>query len=143
WGILAILHFRKIFIHQMKYVAIIGTTFSIAAAIILEPSIAHFSSVYYILIIMLIYMDLGLTIYSILFGLGLMIYMAFFQSGIELTEDMTSSYFFYYIMISILIFSLLRVSQFMIQNIEMSYSQTETLLEEQTRHQEALLNLVD
>lgn len=143
WGILAILHFRKAFTEQMKYVAVIGTTISIAAAIILEPSTAHFVSVYYILIITLIYMHLGLTIYSVLFGLGLMSFMAFFQDGVELTEHMISSYFFYYIMIAILIFALLRVSHFMDQNIEKSYAQTEQLLEEQTVSQTDLVRLIE
>lgn len=143
WAVLAILHFKKILINQMKYVAVIGTTLSITAAIVLEPSITHFSSVYYILVITLIYMHLGLTIYSVIFGLGLIIYMSFFQTDIGMTDDMISPYFFYYIMISILIFALLRVSQFMVQNIEKSNLQTEKLLEEQTAQQEALVNLVN
>lgn len=143
WIVLAIIHFRKILVKQMKYIAIIGTTLSITAAIILEPSITHFSSVYYILILTLIYMDLGLTIYSVLYGLGLIIYMSFFQEDIGLTAEMISPHFFYYIMIAILIFALLRVSHYMLQNIEKSNEQTEQLLSEQTAQQEALMNLVN
>lgn len=143
WATLAVLHFGRKLVHQTKYIAIIGTTISITAAIVLEPAITNFSAVYYVLVITLIYMHVGLTIYSVIYSLGIMVYMSFFQDSIGVTPEMISPYFLYFIMISILSFALLRVSHFMVKNIEESNAQTEKLLEEQTIHQEALVRLVD
>lgn len=143
WAVIAYLHLAKKLIPYLKYVAIVGSSISITVAIVAEPSITHYSSVYYLLVLALIYMDLPLTIYSVIYGLGLVIYMSFFQSGLTIESDMISPYIFYYIMVSILIFALLRVYHFMLKNIEDSIEQSEHLLQEQTKQQETLVNLVN
>lgn len=126
----------------MRYVAIIGTSISITVAIVLEPSITNFSSVYYLLILTLIYMDLPLTVYSIIYGLGIMIYMSFYQD-IGVTNEMLMPYFLYYILIAILMFAFLRVSNFMIRTIEEANEKSEQLIKEQEAQQDALLRLVN
>src|SRR5699024_5268981 len=113
------------FINEMKYIAVIGTSISITVAIVLEPAITNFSAVYYILVITLIYMHVGLTIYSVLYSLSIMVYMGIFQEGIGVTTEMLAPYFLYFIMIAILSFALLRVSYFMVRNIEDANAQTE------------------
>lgn len=142
WAVIAALHFTKTLVPHLKYVAIIGTSLSITIAIVLEPSIAHMASVYYLLVIALIYMDVKLSAYSIVFGLGLLVYMLFFQDGLKVPEVDISSYIFYFVMISILILAFLRVSYFLERRIDESFVETETLLTQQTIDQQRLEQLI-
>lgn len=131
WGLIAYLHLTKTLVRQLKYVAIIGSSLSITVAIVLEPSVAHTTSVYYLLVISLIYMDVILSAYSIIYSFGLLIYMLFFQDSLTIPPDEVSSYLFYFIMISILIFAFLRVSYFLEKRIDESFQETEALLRQQ------------
>lgn len=104
------------------------------------------ASIYYLLIIALIYMDVKLSAYSIVYGLGLLIYMLFFQDGLQINEADLSSYMFYFVMISILIFAFLRVSHFLERRIEQSFVETDALLEQQAKdraHLEQLIHAVN
>lgn len=143
WVIIAYLHLSKRLTAYLKYVAIIGSSISITVAIILEPSITHISSVYYLIVLALIYMDSILTVYSIIFGFGLLCYIIFIQDGIGIESEMIQSYLFYYIMTAILIFALLRVSRFMLDKIEEAFTKSDQLIAEQNKQRDSLLSLVN
>lgn len=143
WGAIAFVHLSKRFLHELKYVAVIGTSLTIAVAIIYEPSVTNIAAIYYIIVLTLIYMHTALTIYSIVFGGGLLVYVLFFQEGLGVTPDMYQPYIFYYLTISILIFALLRVSNHMLKENREAQKQTEQLLEEQQAQQASLMNLVN
>lgn len=83
-----------------------------------------------------------LTIFSIIYGMGLLCYMLFIQEGLGIESEMITPYLFYYIMTPILIFSLLRVSKYVMEKTKTAHKRTEELLLEQNKQRETLINLI-
>lgn len=143
-GIMAYLHVNRKGIHFIKYWAIGSSAIITTYTIINTPSETSVLSVFYILILAFIYMNLKLSIISIIYGLALLLYMLVFQAKlINWEEGSTATYIIYYVIISLLLFSLLKVSQFFMKQTEESRTLTEELLQKQTVQQTALLNLVN
>ncbi|ADU30301.1 methyl-accepting chemotaxis protein [Evansella cellulosilytica] len=141
WGTFGFLHFRRKLILKVPYIAVYGTALSTTLVLLTTPNATNVFTIYYLIILALIYMNSKIS-YSIQFyGLLMMIYLVFFQDSIS-TEDQIS-YILYYILISILIFSFLKVSSGINDQIKQSSEQTKLLLEQQREEKNKLIQLVN
>lgn len=142
--VMTYLHINRKGIHFLKYWAIGSSAFITAYTVVNTPTETSVLSVFYIVILAFIYMNVKLSIISIAYGLGLLLYMLIFQAkDIDWEEGSTSTYIIYYFIISLLLFSLLRVSQFFMKQTEDARTKQEELMEKQKEQRNALVDLVN
>ncbi|MFB9328429.1 methyl-accepting chemotaxis protein [Paenibacillus aurantiacus] len=136
--IFGILHFMRKGIRVIGYYAIAGTLVSSTYLMVATPDLNNVFLIYYAIMMSLIYMRLPLTAGVSLWGLGLLIFL------ISKTDDSSaaSAYVIYYLLLNILFFSLLRVSNYVMKEIEASRAETEQLLAAQQAQKEELIGFV-
>ncbi|TLS48441.1 chemotaxis protein [Paenibacillus antri] len=137
----AALHLKRVWIMKLKYVAVIGSALSSLYTIVSSPDATNVFSVYYLLVLTLIYMSMPLMIAIETYSFGLLIFLLFVQDT-GIAPDKASTYLIYFVLISILLFSLLRVSNHLMKDTERSRSDAEELLEQQRRQKEGVIAVV-
>ncbi|MEN2766919.1 methyl-accepting chemotaxis protein [Ornithinibacillus xuwenensis] len=143
WVPFFILHVSRKWIFQIKYIAIIGTALSTTYSMLTTPDSTNIITLFYLVILTLIYMNLKLSIFVNVYGLLLIGYMMFFQSEIfSAKEGSEITYLIYYALIMIVTFSLLKVSDYMMKQIETSRSEAESFYKDQEKQKEALQALI-
>jgi methyl-accepting chemotaxis protein len=141
--VIGILHYSRRWINYIKYIAIGTSVISTTLSVIMQPDTMNVFSIYFLVILTLIYMETKLTISAVIYGFILLLYMLIGQGDkIGVNSDSIATYFIYYILISVLLFSLLRVTRFLNKDMELSRLETERLMAEQTQQKEAVLRLV-
>src|SRR5690554_4429348 len=115
----SILHFTRKWIGYIGYIAIVGTAISITATSVFSPTMTNVLGIFYFLILTMIYMHYWTVIVSGIYGLFVLIVVinsqkdsAYFNSEEGIT------YYIYYILICILLFSLLKVSNHVSREME-------------------------
>nr|WP_042356794.1 methyl-accepting chemotaxis protein [Bacillus rubiinfantis] len=139
------LHITRKFIFQLKYWAVICSVLLSAYMLIIDPSITRILSIILVAVLATIYMDQLLSILTLLFGLGMLAYILFFQAAqglISVQKEDSFIFFIYYLLISVLLLSLQRVSNRYIKQIEAAKQTSEELLEKQEKQRYSLINLV-
>lgn len=126
----AVLHFKRWLISSLCYIAIVASAISSTLQMLQKDDlVTNAFSAYYLLIMALVYMRLWPWIISAAWGLG---YTLYITNG----EATGSTYIIFYILLSVLMFCVLRVSDYMNKTTTEARKQTELLLnqiEEQKR----------
>lgn len=143
WLPFVILHMSRKWIFKIKHIAIVGTALSSAFGVIAAPTTLNIISIIYLVILTLIYMEMKMSIVINAFGFLLMVYMLVFDADIFGTqEDLGFIYIIYYVLIAIVTFSLLKVSNYMLAQVETARNQGEAFLKEQEIQKQSLEKLI-
>ncbi|WP_257535888.1 methyl-accepting chemotaxis protein [Metabacillus litoralis] len=143
WGLFAVLHIKRKLVMYLSYLAVLGSAVSTSITLLLQPSALNVFSIYYLIILALIYMNKKLSILTQIYGLFMLLYMLYAQSEtISIPEEDKITYIIYYLLITILILSLLQVTQHMMKQVEESRKNTESLLARQQEQKDSILQLV-
>ncbi|WP_186576045.1 methyl-accepting chemotaxis protein [Aquibacillus kalidii] len=144
WGSYFFLHVKRKAIFHIKYIAIVGTILSTTLSIVTTPSQMNFITIIYIIILALIYMDTKLSIATGIYGLLVVIYISVAQGEkLGLSETDQATYFIYFILIAIVTFALIRISNFMMKEIDESRAAAEKMSAEQALQKQELVDLVE
>lgn len=135
------LHFTKRFIPYFCYLAVGLTASNTTVMVFTQPDLSNIFQIYFFIIITLIYMRLSLIAASA-YGLGLLIYMIKTTKEFEMSSDLASKYVIYFILINIVLFSLLRVTNYVLREMAQSRKTTEELMFIQQHQKIAILNMV-
>lgn len=142
-SIVGFLHFRRKWIYSIPYIAVSGTAVSSTITLFTNPSVTNILSIFFLVLLSLIYMNKLLTILAQVYGLGMLILMMTVQSDvIHFEEGSQATYIIYYILISIIIFALLYVSDYVMKQMRESHQKSESLMQQQMKQQETLISLV-
>ncbi|MCI3923971.1 methyl-accepting chemotaxis protein [Paenibacillus sp. TRM 82003] len=142
-AIVAFLHIRRKFVMQVQYIAVVGSVLSSSVSFFLSPDATNVFSLYYLLMLVLVYMNLPMIIAVEAYGFGLLLYMIYGNgdaAGVDPASGIT--YIIYYILISIMIFSLLRVSRHLQKDMDTARLRSEELMKEQAQRREAAIAVI-
>lgn len=141
--LIGVLHFRRKAIGLIKYIAIGANVISTSISILMSPSATNVFSIYFLIILTLIYMEMKLTAPILVYGLLMLIQSTVIQGEeVGISSANVSSYFIYYVLIAILLLSLQKVSRNLIEDMESAREETERLMQEQATQKETVLKLV-
>ncbi|MFD1737861.1 methyl-accepting chemotaxis protein [Bacillus salitolerans] len=144
WGTFTFLHFKRKLIMQLPYIAVIGTAMPTTITLVLQPAATNVFSIYYLVILALIYMNRKISIASLVYGFFMLIYMLYLQNNvISIAEEEKITYLIYYVLITILIFSLLQVSAHINKEMNDSRKESEALVKLQQDQKDSLIQLVN
>lgn len=125
----AYLHFSRKFIHYLCYFAVITSGISTTVQLIGKPDSMNIFSVYYMMIMALIFMKMVPWLISAAWGLFLMVYQFIGQKDVlQLDPQTAPTYIIYFILISILMFAALKVSGYMNKSMADARAQAEQFL---------------
>lgn len=142
-AVYAFLHFKRVWIHHICYFAVSASIISSSVSLITSPNIANTFSIFYMLILSMIFMKLWPTLISIVAGFVMLYYILIIQKDtIQLDSTSAPTFFILYILIAVLLFALLKVSTQLIKNMELSTNQAELLgVQQQTQKELAFTNI--
>lgn len=130
-------------IAALGYVAVISTCISTLTIVLASPNLNNVFSVYYLIVMALIFMNLRLLIIATVVGLGMMIQILYIQKDLlQVADDIQLTYMIYYVLITVLFFALFTVSQQVMKRMEEARGQTEQLLDRQAAQQSSLIERV-
>ncbi|MDF2668240.1 MAG: chemotaxis protein [Paenibacillus sp.] len=128
--IFGFLHFRRLLIPYLCYIAIFSSALSNTLQMLQQTDlVTNAFSAYYLLLMALVYMRLWPWVISAVWGFG---YTLYITNG----EEAGSTYIIFYVLLSLLMFCVLKVSDYMNKSVADARMQTEQLLkqiEEQKR----------
>ncbi|WP_152391836.1 methyl-accepting chemotaxis protein [Paenibacillus guangzhouensis] len=136
------LHFTSRWIPQLRYLAVGGSILTNAIVVTTTDAISNNLSIYLMLVLTVIYMDLKLILTSIVVGLGMTIYVFYGHSLSEEMHMLAPGFIIYYVIISGLLFALLRVSNHMSRGEARAKQETDELLHQQKEQKESLIGNV-
>ncbi len=134
----ATLHFKRKWILSIPYIAVTGSAVSTCITLMMSPSSTNVFSIYYLSILALIYMNFKMTLVVQIFGLSMLIYMLYGQQ-VAVEAGAQATYIIYYVIISILIFSLQKVTSQLMGQMNGLHHETENLMNQQKEQKEAVL----
>lgn len=135
-----VLHYKRKYIAHIGHIAIFGSWITTAFTMITEPTAMNVFSIYYLLVLSMIYMNSVTVTLTILYGLGAHVYMFTVQANqIQVGQEEIMTYFVYYILVSVVIFFILRATNYLSKQIEESRAEAEKLLHQQKEEKEALI----
>ncbi|MNI03712.1 Methyl-accepting chemotaxis protein 3 [compost metagenome] len=136
------LHFTRKLIHYLCYIAVLSSGFTTTYQIIDKAELTNFISIYYFMVVALIFVKLLPLVLAFVWGLALNLYMITTHKDDLNLGSGAATYVILFILISILLFCILRVSQYMMKSVEESRKATEELLNQQRQQKEAMLQQV-
>jgi methyl-accepting chemotaxis protein len=143
WGILFFLHMTRYCITYLRYIVTACYGLTTTINIVMGPDISNIVLLYFMIFVILIYMDTKLTIFAQLYGFGLLLYMIIGQKDLmNLSDEAKPTFIIFYIIISVVVFSILRVSSQLFRQIEKAFTETQALLKQQKEQQEKLVHSV-
>ena len=142
-GIFSFLHYKNKAIFVLPYIAILGSFLSSVLTMVQDPNSTSFLSTFYLLIIATIYMDRKPLLIGFFLGLCINIYVLFFQAEkFNIGQDESTTIMIYYLLISLVIYALLRGSSYLMNDIETAQLETQKLLSQQEDQQKKILSTV-
>ncbi|GFZ95638.1 hypothetical protein GCM10008018_47500 [Paenibacillus marchantiophytorum] len=137
------LHFSRKLIHYLCYFAIIASGVSTTVQLMTNADITNIFSIYYLMIMALIFMRMIPWLISAAWGLFLICYMFIAQKdALHLDPKVAPTYIIYFILISVLMFAALKVSGYMNKSMSEARSQAEQFLALQQEQREKALKQV-
>lgn len=137
-----VFYLRK-YIAALSYYAVAVSVLSTFVTIFMTPNLNNVFSIYYLLVLCLIFMNLPILLIGSGVGLAQLITILFVQKDkLQVTEETVTTYIIYYILISTMFFCLYAVSRQMLKGMMQARSETEKLLEQQNAQKQAILNNV-
>ncbi|WP_068777044.1 methyl-accepting chemotaxis protein [Paenibacillus sp. FJAT-26967] len=139
-GLVFYLHRTGKHIHKIGYVAVIGNALTTFFILMQMPNETNVFSIYFLLVIALVYMQMPMLLTGMGLGLVLMIVHLFVSdTGAVINSTIKGTYFFYFILISVLCLAITRSARYLVDEIVAAQTEAEKMLAEQER-QEKLLN---
>jgi methyl-accepting chemotaxis protein len=139
--VFGVLHFKRIWIQYICYIAVIGSIISSYSSVSQTPSVSNTFSIFYLLILSMLFMKLWPTIISVVAGFGMLLYILVGQKDqIHLEPNTETTYYIIYILISVLLFCLLRVSTQLIKSMVIAKNQADQLSQLQQSQKQTLLS---
>jgi methyl-accepting chemotaxis protein len=132
-------HVKRRFIDGNKYIAIGGTLLSTTLSTVMSPDITNVFTIYFMIIMTLIYMKYRLTVPVSAFGFGLLLYILYGQ-GLAAQIGNSSTYIIYFILFNVLFFSMLKVFNYLSAQMSEAYADASKLLSRQTEQKDKILN---
>ncbi|WP_159884667.1 methyl-accepting chemotaxis protein [Paenibacillus puerhi] len=143
WITLTFVHFKRKWIMQTPYIAVLGSAVTTFVTIAMNPDSTNVFSMYYVIFLALIYMDFKLTLLTQLLALGQLLYMLFGQKDqIVLAPGAEATYLIYFLLINIIVFCILRVTSHLNKQMAASREEAESLMLQQKQQKEAILQLI-
>jgi methyl-accepting chemotaxis protein len=140
-ALFAVLHIKRKWIMLNPYIAVVGSLLATTVTLVMSPSATNVFSIYFLIILALIYMNFKMTLAVQIYGFGMLLYMLYGQP-ITLEKDAEITYIIYYVLISVLIFSLLKVTRNLMRQMEQTRQETEALMTQQMEQKENVLTHV-
>lgn len=143
-AVYAFFYFSRKFIPYISYLAIIGSAINSFSSIFQTPSISNTFSIFYLLIVCVIFMRLWPLILGLTLGFAELLYILIVQGEqLKLDEATIPTYIILYILISGLLFGLIGVTSRMIKSMEASREQAEQLSLLQENQKQNMLDHVN
>lgn len=137
-----IMHVKKIWVNELRYLLLIGSAITIIVNMISAPATENIINVYYISLLTLIYMDRKMLIVSSLLGAGLMVYLLYFSGVANVyTSDGRMITIIYFGAMTTLLFMLQHISTFYMKGMDSS-KELMALLTQQDEQKAQLTNLI-
>jgi methyl-accepting chemotaxis protein len=137
------LHFTRRFIQTICYLAVVASAANSCSQLFLSPNISNAFSIFYLLILAMIFMKLWPIVLGIVIGFAMLLYIVIGQKDqLHIDSNAASAYIIIYMLISIMLFALLRVSTQMIKSMEEARKQAELLSKQQQEQKQSVLNNV-
>lgn len=137
------LYFLRKGIPFMGYFAVVTTSISTITTVLASPSLNNVFSVYYLVVMALIFMNLRLLLIGSLVGLYMMIEILYLQKDqLQSADDVQMTYMIYYLLITTMFFCLFAVSRQLMKRMDEAREQTERLLAQQREQQEMVIQNV-
>lgn len=135
--------YTRRFIPYLGYFAVLSSCISTFYSILNEPSMTNILSVYYLIVLSLIFMNLAILILGSVIGLVQTILIVYTQHDkLQMPEENQLTYIIMFLLINALFYCLYAVSRQMMKKVEESRAQTERLLEQQKAQQKSILENV-
>ncbi|MBD2870257.1 methyl-accepting chemotaxis protein [Paenibacillus arenilitoris] len=142
-GLYAFFHYSRKLIQSIGYIAVLGTAVSSVSSILQSPSVANTFSIFYMLVICVIFMRLWSLILGLVIGFAQLLYILIGQQEqLKLDESAIPTFVILYVLIAALLIGLIYVSSRLIGSMEASRDQAERLSAQQAEQKKAVLDNV-
>jgi methyl-accepting chemotaxis protein len=143
WIVIFFLHMTRYLIPHIRFIVTLCYWLTTTISIVMRPDISNIVLLYFMIFTVLIYMNFKLSVLTQLYGFGLLLYMVIGQGDVlNLSSEAQPTYIIFYIIISVVVFSILRVFGQLFKQIEAGFKQTQTLLQQQREQKEQLVHSV-
>lgn len=137
WLTFAYLHFTKKFIHYLCYFAVITSGISTTVQLVGKSDATNIFSVFYMMIMALIFMKMLPWLISAVWGLVLVLYQFVgHKDTLQVDPQTVPTYLIYFFLFSLLMFAVLKVTGYMNQSMEEARTQAEQFLALQQEQRE-------
>ncbi|OAS22733.1 methyl-accepting chemotaxis protein [Paenibacillus oryzisoli] len=137
WLTFGYLHYTKKFIHYLCYFAVITSGISTTVQMVGKSDVTNIFSIYYMMIMALIFMKMLPWLISAVWGLALVLYQFVGQKDmLQIDPQTVPTYIIYFILISVLMFGALKVTGYMNKSMEEARTQAEKFLALQQEQRE-------
>jgi|GEM_PF-1082855 len=141
--IYCVLFYLRKGISAMGYFAVLSSCVSTLSTVLMSPNLTNVFSVYYLVVMSLVFMNLRLLLISTLVGLGMMIEILYIQKDkLQFADDVQLTYMIYYVLITTVFFCLFAVSRQLMKRMDEAREQTERLLAEQREQKASIIRNV-
>ncbi|MEW9702385.1 methyl-accepting chemotaxis protein [Paenibacillus sp. SI8] len=143
WIVYGILHFTKKLIHYLCYFAIVASGISTTIQLVQTPDLTNVFSIYYLMIMALVFMKLLPWLISAVWGFLQVIYMITAQKEVlHLDPKVGTTSVIYFILIAVFMFAVLKVSGHMTKSLSEARAQSEQFLRQQEELREKAISQV-
>ncbi|MWV47518.1 hypothetical protein GRF59_28470 [Paenibacillus sp. HJL G12] len=136
------LHIRKKYINYISYISVFSMALNIGIQSFIQPTLASFFAVYYLIVLAIITLQLVITSITLIYSLLITIYLAFGNTGIEMSLKDKQQAILMVVLVSIMVFLLLRVTNTLMKHMNSARDQSEQLMLEQQEQKEQLMQNV-
>jgi methyl-accepting chemotaxis protein len=136
------LHIRKKYINYIGYISVLSMALNIGVQSFVKPTMASFYAVYYLIMLAIITLQLVITSITLLYSLLITIYLAFGNTGISMTLQDKQQAIIMVVLVSIMAFLLLRVTNTLMRQMNTARNQSEKLMLEQREQKDHLMQNV-
>ncbi|MCJ8015132.1 methyl-accepting chemotaxis protein [Paenibacillus sp. KQZ6P-2] len=134
------LHIRKKYIRHISYISVFSMALNIGVQSFVQPTMASFFAVYYLIILAIITLQLLVTSITLVYSMIITIYLAFGNTGIPMSLKDKQQATLMIVLVSIMAFLLLRVTNTLMNNMNKAREQSVQLLSEQQVQRESLMS---
>ncbi len=141
--IYCVLFYLRKGISALGYFAVLSSCVSTLSTVLMSPNLTNVFSVYYLVVMSLVFMNLRLLLISTLVGLGMMIEILYIQKEkLQFADDVQLTYMIYYVLITTVFFCLFAVSRQLMKRMDEAREQSERLLAEQQEQKGSIIQNV-
>jgi|HigsolmetaGSP11D_1036233.scaffolds.fasta_scaffold03697_5 methyl-accepting chemotaxis protein len=138
--VLGILHYRRLWIRQLGYIAIIGYSLTNFYTIISMPALTNFLTIYFLLLLSVVFNHLRLSLITHAIALAELFYMLIGQASIlQIDNQLAGTYLVYYLVIAGLMLALRSIVSATNRDMERARADSERLRRQQAERSQTVL----